>query len=277
MHGGHAKPRARTAKGPGVAGRLGSSPKSIPTTFPPQLLSQPGSRSPDLTASFRHFLKEKPSSSATPEAQGIHVAQRFAQQEPDPLGQVGTRLAALGPHQAPVFPSRLRQSGGGSPCTQQSPALRWGAPGPGPGSAQREPHRAPPKDPAVRGQSNNGAQPAAAACSQPRTGGPACAARSLRAHGPSGHQEDKGALAQPRGPLGVGAPCLSPQETTRRAVWRRTGFLSSAQQERLAASSGLSPWWVRVSLRACPGLSATSLPGSELRVSRHQVKMRESV
>ena len=211
--------------------------------FPPQLLSQPGSRSRDLTASFRHFLKEKPSPSAAPVAQGVHVAQRFVQQEPDPLGQVGTRLAAagaMGSHQAPVFPSRLRQSGGGCPCTQQSPALRWGAPGPGPGSAQREPHPAPRKDPAVRGQSRNGVQPSSAARSQPWPGGPACAAHSLRAHGPSGHQEDKGALAQPRGRLGVGAACLSPRETMRCAVWRTRGVLSSAQDGRFAASSGPS-------------------------------------
>lgn len=32
VHEGHAEPRARTAKGPGVAGRLGLSPKSLSTT-----------------------------------------------------------------------------------------------------------------------------------------------------------------------------------------------------------------------------------------------------
>lgn len=61
--------------------------------------------------------------------------QRFVQWEPEPVGQVGP----WGSHQAPVFPSRLQGVMGGSEHPAEPGPVSMG-PGPGLGSAQRQPY-----------------------------------------------------------------------------------------------------------------------------------------
>lgn len=73
--------------------------------------------------------------------------QRFVQWEPEPVGQVGP----WGSHQAPVFPSRLQGVMGGSEHPAEPGPVSMG-PGPGLGSAQRQPYSGSSEDLVLHGQ-----------------------------------------------------------------------------------------------------------------------------
>lgn len=96
--------------------------------------------------------------------------QRFVQWEPEPVGQVGP----WGSHQAPVFPSRLQGVMGGSEHPAEPGPVSMG-PGPGLGSAQRQPYSGSSEEMGFSAQQ----LPAHTQRSSPR------------AHGPSGHQGDR--------------------------------------------------------------------------------------